>query len=155
MKEFANLDQEEKELMLRVPVLVTILIAGADNEIDHAELKEALEIAKDKTDTQNSNISNYFEHIVNTFELDLKYYLDTLPSDTEKRNHQITDQLRHLNEILPKLAQSFASSFYQNMKELAKRTAEASGGVLGYMAVGKEESKYIDLSMIEDPSHHP
>ncbi|MFT5642306.1 MAG: hypothetical protein ACI9A7_002415, partial [Cyclobacteriaceae bacterium] len=38
------------------------------------------------------------------------------------------------------------------LKELAKKIAEASGGLLGYLSVSYEESKMIELKAITDPS---
>ena len=38
------------------------------------------------------------------------------------------------------------------MKDHAVKIAESSGGVFGFMSVGYEESKVIDLKMIKDPS---
>ncbi len=35
IESFEKLNEEEKDLMLKAPVLVTILIAGADNEISN------------------------------------------------------------------------------------------------------------------------
>jgi len=40
--EFQTLESSETELMYKVPVLVTILVAGADHKIDKSEMKEAI-----------------------------------------------------------------------------------------------------------------
>ena len=152
MDEFERLDQEEKKLLYKVPVLVTILIAGADSVIDNAEIKEAIEIAKDKKNKSNSTLNHFYHEVDKSFEEDLKSYLAQLPDDTIERNKIIIQQLKKLNDILPKLDKKFAKSFYENMRELAKKIAEASGGVLGYMAVGEEESEFVDLKMINNPA---
>jgi len=47
--EFKELSQEEVDLMLKVPALVCILIAGADNKIDQTEIKEAIALPKKTT----------------------------------------------------------------------------------------------------------
>ena len=46
--EFEKITEEEVELLLSAPILVSILIAGADNEIDNSEIKKAVSISKDK-----------------------------------------------------------------------------------------------------------
>ena len=60
-------------------------------------------------------------------------------------------ELEKLNEILPKLPKEFAVDYYWSLRSLAKKIASASGGLLGYMAVGYEESKLIGLDMIHAP----
>lgn len=152
INEFNHLKAEEINLMYKAPVLVTILIAGADDTIDHAEMKEARELAKLKQTKENEVLKEYYKAIGDSFEDELKRHISLLPRDTTERNKIIIDELTKLNFILPKLSQKFAVNFYTHLKDLAKKIAEASGGVLGYMAVGKEESEFIELDMIKDPS---
>jgi hypothetical protein len=150
--EFKHLGKEEANLMYIAPVLVTILIAGADSTIDNAEIKEARELAKLKQNKENEILKDYYKAIGDSFELELKKHIVLLPKDTDERNKIIIGELKKLNDILPKLNLQFAVNFYTHLKDLAKKIAEASGGVLGYMAVGKEESELISLDMIKDPS---
>ena len=44
--EFNQLDDAEIELLLKSPVLVCILIAGADGNIDQKEINEAIAVVK-------------------------------------------------------------------------------------------------------------
>ena len=49
LKEFQGLSDDEIDLMLSVPILVSVLIAGADGNIDHKEKKEAILLAQQTT----------------------------------------------------------------------------------------------------------
>jgi hypothetical protein len=152
IKEFKHLSAEEVNLLYQAPVLVTILIAGADNTIDNAEIKEARELTRIKKTKDNEVLNDYYKVIGDSFEEEIKKHIQLLPKDTDERNMRIVERLSNLNFILPKLNIKFAVNFYTHLKDLAKKIAEASGGVLGYMAVGKEESEFISLDMIKDPS---
>ena len=48
IKELAKLKESEVELMLKAPVLLCILIAGADGTIDRKEIREAINVAAKK-----------------------------------------------------------------------------------------------------------
>ena len=52
---------------------------------------------------------------------------------------------------MPKIDKTFSIKLYASLKEYAKRIAEASGGVLGYLSVSYEESQLVDLKMIHEP----
>ena len=52
--EFEELSQAEIELMHKAPILVCILIAGADDHIDNREIKKALLL------TENGSFFHYF-----------------------------------------------------------------------------------------------
>ena len=41
--------------------------------------------------------------------------------------------------------------FYDSIEDWAKRIAEASGGIMGYMSVTYEEAKLLTLKMIRPP----
>ena len=148
--QFTSLEQHEIETMFKVPILVSILIAGADNNIDNAEMKKAVSISKTKQQKARKDLIEYYRVVGSDFEDKLKVLIQHYPVDAEDRNPQIIEELEKLNDILPKLDQNFAIDFYQSIKGIARKVAEASGGVLGYMAVGYEESKFVGLDMINE-----
>ena len=148
---FQNLSEEEIELMLKVPLLVTILIAGADGNIDKAEVKEAISIAKGKRTRARKDLQEFYSDVAQDFEDKLKAMIHNMSTNQNERAEEITGQLTKVNDILAKLDHTYAIKFYESTKDLAKKIAEASGGILGYMSIGYEESKLINLNMIKKP----
>lgn len=152
IKEFENLREEEIKVLLNAPVYVAILVAGADGNIDKSERKEAVEVARSKQSRAREQLVEYYKEVGASFESSFNRLIDELPENAEERNKIINAELRKLNVIFPKLDQDFVVKLYASLKELAKRIAEASGGVLGYLSISYEESKLVELSMINDPS---
>jgi hypothetical protein len=148
---FRTLNQEEIDLMYKVPVLITVLIAGADNDIDKNEIEEAISLAKFKKNRAREILLPYYRNVSVNFEEQLTMALNEYPHSFEERNRIIEVELKKLNSILPKLEKEFAVQFYASIKDFAKHIAEASGGILGYMAVSYEEAQFLDLKMINDP----
>lgn len=151
ISEFQNLENAEQDFMYAVPVLVSILIAGADSSIDKSEISKAVATLKLKQSQARKSLTDYYKVAGQDFEDKLKITIATYPSGTKERNDKIVGELEQLNKIFTKLDNEFAIEFYNSIKDIAKKVAEASGGVLGYMAVGYEESKFVDLKMIKDP----
>lgn len=148
---FDNLRQDETDLMYRAPVLIAILIAGADNQIDKKEIKEALNISHLKQTKARRILLDYYSELGKEFEYNLVEEIAALPREARKRNPVIIEELEKLNLILPKLDRKFAIQYYDSMKDIAKRIAAASGGILGYLSVSYEESKLLELKMIRNP----
>lgn len=149
---FEKLRDDEVEVMHRAPLLVAILIAGADDKIDSKELKEAVDISQMKKSKSRDLLQEYYMEIGENFEENLNEEIAGLPSQARKRNPVIIEELERLNLILPKLDRKFAIQFYESMKDIAKRIANASGGILGYMAVNYDEQKLMELRMIRNPA---
>lgn len=151
VKEFENLRDDEIQVMLDAPVYVSILIAGADGKIDKSERKEAIEVARSKQSRAREQLVEYYKMVGENFEGKFNSLIETLPEDTKDRNTDIEQELRKLNFILPKIDRPFAIKFYASLKDLAKKIAEASGGILGYLSVSYEEQTLMELKMINDP----
>ena len=151
IKEFEGLREDEINILLKAPAYVAILIGGADGTIDKKEYAEAVEILKIKQSKAREQLLDYFHEVGKTFKEDFDQLIDELPDDVGERTREISAELRKLNVILPKIDKTFSIKLYASLKEYAKRIAEASGGVLGYLSVSYEESQLLELKMIHEP----
>jgi hypothetical protein len=149
--EFENLDDREVEIMFKAPILVSLLIAGADGNIDRKEIREAITIAA-KQARSRMLISGYLRLAAEDFEDKMMILQQSYPSQGNERQARIIAELGELNTILPKLNKSFAVEFYNVLRELASKVATSSGGWLGLNAVGSEEAQHLELSMINNPA---
>lgn len=150
LREFEALEASEIELMLKAPILVCMLVAGADGKIDSREVNKAMQVARRKAKS-NDILWQYFSVASEDFEDKLRILLQNYPNNAEARNQILVEELADLNAILPKVESSFRRQFYSLLKELAREVAASSGGLLGYNAIDKEEAKYIGLDMIRPP----
>lgn len=151
IEEFKTLRDDEIEVLLNAPVLVSVLIAGADDKIDKSEIAQAVEIANSKQARAREQLIEYYKAVGVSFEEKFNKYVEELPDSAAARMDIISKELNKLNHILPKIDLNFAIKLYASLKEMAKKIAEASGGVLGYMSVSYEEAKLMELGMIDDP----
>ncbi|WMN06576.1 hypothetical protein QYS48_32900 [Marivirga arenosa] len=150
--ELQNLNESELDLLKKIPAMVTILIAGADEEISKSELKEAVNVTKIKQSKARKELLSYYKEVAPDFEESLNELLNSYPQEAEVRSKQVIEEIERLNSILTKVDKDWAVQFIESMKDIAKRVAEAAGGVFGYLSIGYEESKLIDLKMIKVPA---
>jgi hypothetical protein len=147
--ELRKLTAVEQEFFAKAPILVCILIAGADGTIDKKEVNEAIQQAKKRQ--SQFGIAEFYKEVEEDFEDKLKIVLREYPSNPSERNSLITEELKRLNEIMPKLSKDFSIPFYRSLREIALKIAQSSGGILGMKSVGKEESQFVDLPMLIEP----
>lgn len=150
--ELDRLTASEIELVYKAPILVCILIAGADGRMDRKEIKEALTFAQKKQKRSLSSVGVLFKEISTDFEDKLKMLNQGFPYEATQRNPLIAEELSGLNLLWRKLEPSFANEFYKTLLSISESIASASGGVLGFNAVGSEEARFVKLGMIKDPS---
>jgi len=149
--EFEQLNEDERNTMFSLPIYVSVLIAAADGKIDSTEIKKAISLSGLKTLKARKELLEYYTIVNTDYEDKFKMTVANLPSDHKEREEQLIVNLSKVNDIFPKLDQPFAVKMYASLLDIAKHIAEASGGVFGYMSIGYEESKLVELKMIKNP----
>lgn len=150
-RHYEQLSLREIEILKQAPALVTVMVAGSDGNYDEDEIDKALDIARWKKFTARPDLISYYDEVRPHFKEEVRLLQQELPKDTNERYRILSERLKHLNPILYKLDKPFAEQYYASLRELARHVAEASGGVLGYLSVGYNESKVITLPMVDDP----
>jgi hypothetical protein len=152
LAEFGRLSHVEVDLVLKAPILTIILIAGADGKIDRKETNEAFEMAQKNARSSKPTLMEFYQFVSEDFEDKLKVVIQTYPASADQRNTIIIQELTQLNQVFPKIDKSFAVDLYKSLRDIARKIAESSGGVLGMNSIGREEALYVNLPMIKDPS---
>ncbi|MBX2966673.1 MAG: hypothetical protein KF845_11035 [Cyclobacteriaceae bacterium] len=150
--ELHYLTASEMELIYKAPILVCILIAGADGEIDRKEIKEAIRHVEKGENRLVSSVSELFHEVAQDFEDKMKILLQDYPYESTQRNPLIADELAGLSALWRKIDRAFAEEFYASLLVLAEKVAGSSGGLLGYNTIADEEARYIKLGMIKNPA---
>lgn len=150
--QFDKLSQDEQEFMYKAPVLVAILIAGADGDIDRSEIREGMTQAKKKQKVASLEMMELYQEIAEDFEDKLKIVLQDYPAEATQRNAMIVNELSRLNAVFPKLDKNFSALYYESICDLAMKVAQSSGGLLGMKSVGAAEARYVKLPMINAPA---
>ncbi len=148
--EFKNLNADEINLMLITPAMVTLLIAGAEGNVDEKEIDWGSKIAHFRAN-EHTILQNYYQEIDKNYNDTLKQLIDVMPDDVNERSKKINTELSKLNSVLPKLDPDFAKEFYKSMLSLSTQVAQASGGLWGYGSISPEEKKHLNLEVINPP----
>lgn len=147
-----KLNEAEKELVLNAPAYITILIAGADDDITESEIKRSLQLVHIKTYSESTEISDIYEKIDHDYEAHLNDLIDAMPKTLEARESFVIEKLSKLSEIMKKMDTRISHKYYLSLLSFAAFIARAAGGVFGFDRVSFREEKFVKLPMIEDPN---
>ena len=148
---FEGLTTEESALVVDAVPLVTILIAGADGEIDAEEKAWSKKLTDIRTYAHPDLLNDYYIEVGKTFSDRMDHYIKALPTTPEARNNMISDKLKGLNAIFPKMSPVMAKRLHTSLTSFAQHVAKASGGFLGFGSISKAEKAWMDLSMLDVP----
>jgi hypothetical protein len=149
------LTAEEFSLLKDAYAYITVLIAGADGNIDAQELSWAEKIVQIRTFAGDERLNEFHEAVNSELPAKIKQLIADLPSDVAARNAQIADILEGLNPVLASIDPSLGSYLYKGYVSFAERIAKASGGVLSFFSIGPEEKKWVSLPMLTAIIYNP
>ncbi len=147
--QFEGLSEQEQQQLLDALPLITILVAGADGDIDKQEVNAARKAAQVRAYHEDTELlHDYYEMIEDTVDERMNSYLNLLSKDSEERVAQVSEELAKLNAVLPKLEVRYGAALYDSFMSFSKYIAEASGGFLKYLSIGPKEHKVYKLPMV-------
>lgn len=148
VKQLAPLTAAEVQQLTDSIPLITLLIAGADGNIEEKELEWARKVANIRTYASDEHLRSFYELVELKFDERFMHYRGSLSSDVEVRSEQISAYLAELNHILPKIDQHYAYRLYKSLKSFANQVGKATGGFMSFFSISKHESRWIPLAMI-------
>jgi hypothetical protein len=145
---FKHLSPEEFDILIDAPALITILVGGADGNLDQEERDWSERLLRSRTYNNPKELNEYYRIVSELFWAKVNGHLAELPRDPEARNEIIAERLKALNPIMAKLDIAIGADLYHGFIGLAEETAKASGGFLRIGAISPEEARWIHLPML-------
>jgi hypothetical protein len=148
LHQLRNLPANElQELLDAIPV-ITLLIAGADGEIEVEELAHSEKITKIRGYSGGEIMQDFYDKVGEDYNERLNRWLKVVPTDTAERKVDLSNRLEKLNPILAKLTPVLGAEMYKSFTSFAMHVAKASGGFLGFGKINTEEAELVDLPML-------
>lgn len=148
MEHFENISAEEIKVLQGAFPLITVLIAGADGNIDVDEKYWAGKIAHIRTYAKPDQMNAFYEEMQPGFQSALESLIDAMPKDLAEREQKVSADLKSVNPVLAKLSPETAYIMYKGYLSFAEHVAKASGGFMGFFSVDSNEKKLLGLDMI-------
>lgn len=148
-RELESLSPDEQQILMDAVPYITILVAGADGDINVKEVQWAEKLTKIRAFSYEEHLRPFYKKVGIHYEERLHQLLATLPGNKEERIRVVSEELSKLNSILPKLDHFYARLYYNSLRSFADHVAHSSGGVMGWLSVDLEEYKILDLPMID------
>ena len=129
IKQFEKLTNEERSLLYKAPVLVSVLVSCSFNEVNKYQEADAIKLAHLKTFTAIPLLLPYYREVEMTFkeqfETAIKKYS---PFDEAKRN-ELKGDIDRVNLVIGKLDKEYAHALYQSLEGYANHVKKAAHSI--------------------------
>jgi|GEM_PF-5753821 len=144
-----ELNQEELNLLEKMPVLITLLIGYADENLNEKEKEMGKISAEFRKTGGDTLVQDYFAWVSPAYDAHLEAAIRQYGAlSAEERLDAISAEIERANKILNKIDTKYASALLESWRGLARAVAQSSGGILGRMAVTYEERDLMALDML-------
>ena len=127
--QFKKLTNEERELLYKAPVLVSVLASSPFNEVNKDQKADAVKLAHLKTFTAAPLLRPYYAEVEKTFkeqfETSVKKYF---PFDDAKRN-DLKKEIESVNHIIGKLDKEYARALQDSLEGYSRHVRKAAHSV--------------------------
>ena len=120
IKEFEILTAEEKMLLLKASVIVTVLELSSFKEISKAQKDEAIKLAHMKTFTELNLLVPYYEAVDRNFKKDLEDYLERFFPFYTANCMAIKKEMNEVDRIIGKLDKLYGGMLRKSLAGYAR-----------------------------------
>ena len=125
-KQFEILTTEERELLYKAPVLVSVLASCSLNEINEVQKADAIKLSHLKTFTADPLLLDYYTEVEKKlktqFEIIEKEYY---PFD-EKQRSALKEEICRVDQIISKLEKNLGQTLYKSLEKYGKHVKRAT-----------------------------
>ena len=129
IKAFEQLTTEERETLYKAPVLVSVLVSCAFNEVNETMKSDAIKLVHLRTFTAPHLLIPYYQEVEKIFKDEFeKAVRSYFPFDEENRN-KLKDELNKTGRVIAKLDEGFAHSLNRSLESYAKHVKRSAHSV--------------------------
>ncbi len=131
IKQFEKLTNEERNLLFKAPVLVSVLASSSFNEIkiNKSQKADAIKLAHLKTFTAMPLLHSYYAEVEKdfkeTFEEAIRKYF---PFDENKRN-ELKEDMNKISLVINKLDKEYAEALGKSFERYAQHVKKAAHSI--------------------------
>ncbi|MCU7549197.1 exocyst complex component EXO70 [Chitinophagaceae bacterium LB-8] len=118
--QFENLSDEERKLLYKTPVLISVLASCSYGQVNSTQKKDAMKLAHLRKFTAAPLLQPYYRELEKSFkeqfeEAEKMYF----PFDDEKRN-ELKKEIARVNGIISKLETFYGEALLKSLERYAK-----------------------------------
>ena len=132
IRQFENLQPEEKELLFKAPALISVYESSSLNEINSTRKADAIKLAHLRTFAATPLLIPFYMEV----EKDFKKHFEEIakkyaPLDEEKRA-ELKKEMESIEPVLNKLDRAYSQTLRSSFNKFARHVQHAGQSVLEY-----------------------
>ena len=130
IRQFERLTEEDRQLLYKAPVLLSVLASCSFNEFNKTKKADAIKLAHLKTFTPAPSLLPYYRKVEKDFKEQFEWAVrNYFPFDKNKRD-EIKREMNKINFIISKLDNEYALELRLSLSKFSKHVKKARHSIL-------------------------
>jgi mRNA-degrading endonuclease RelE of RelBE toxin-antitoxin system len=130
IKQLEKLSGEERNLLFKAPVLLSVLASCSYNGVNEQQKADALKLSHLKTFTADPLLIPFYVEVEKHFEEEFESTLkQSIPFDESIRS-QLKDKINQVEQILSKLDNYYASKLHKSFEKYERHVTRAGHSIV-------------------------
>jgi len=130
ISQFENLTSEESELLLKTPVLLSVLASCSNDKINRVQKADAIKLSHLKPFTADPSLIPFYVEVEKNFERDFEVIAQQNNPFDEASCRRLKDQIQQTHPILKKLERDYASKLVRSFEKYERHVKRAAHNVV-------------------------
>lgn len=133
---FEQLNDEERNILLRIPAVVAIFAAVSnDGKVSSNEKAESVKLSHLRTYTSSPILQEYYQEVDRNFEETFDEIMGNLPVDSKDQEPFLEEKIVELKKVLPKLDKRYRAELVNSLGSFAKHVFRSNSSFLKYFVL--------------------
>lgn len=130
MKQLEKLSIEERSLLFKAPVLVSVLVSCSYNEINELQKADAIKLAHLKTFTAVPLLIPYYVEVEKNFKEQFENTVKEYFPFNEPARNRLKEEIQKVNLVLEKLDKEYAYQLHRSLEKYSRHVKKAAHSVV-------------------------
>lgn len=130
ISQFENLTSEEKELLLKTPVLLSVLASCSNQEINAIQKADAIKLSHLKPFTADSSLIPFYVEVEKTFERDFEVIAQENRPFDEVSCSRLKNTIKQTYPVLKKLDREYATKLLRSFEKYEHHVKRAAHNIV-------------------------
>lgn len=133
---FEKLNDQDRDILLKLPAVVAILAAiSNDGTVSSHEKAESIKLSHLRTYTASPLLQDYYKEVDMDFEENFDRIMSRLPAEWKDKEAFLENEITDLNNVLPKLDSRYSRELVDSLKSFSRHVFKSNSSFLRYFVL--------------------
>lgn len=133
IKEFSHLTPVEQDLLIKAPVLLSVLVSSSENQVNKIQMNDAIKLAHLRTFTAPPELHAYYQEVDKIFKTSFAEALEEYFPYNEQKRVKLLDLIDRIKRTIYKIPGDYGKLLSNSLESYSSHVNKSKYSVLRHI----------------------